>query len=127
MAPDRRFFARRPPPPFPPGSYPGAPSAPHRPARVAVIGGGLAGLAAAHRLCASGIRTTVYEAAPRVGGVITSVTSPDGWTHDAGANSMAAKHPAVHGLIMGELGLRESVTPRLPGAGGVLIATPGGA
>lgn len=129
MARDRRFFARSPGGSLPGGvpAAPTAPTAPHRPARVAVIGGGLAGLAAAHRLCANGIRTTVYEAAPRVGGVITSITSPKGvWTHDAGANSMAAKHPAVHQLIVGELGMGETMTPRLPGAGGVLIATPGG-
>lgn len=125
MTGGRRFFTRPPPPPLP--GAPPAPSAPHRPARVAVIGGGLAGLAAAHRLCRSGIRTTVYEAAPRTGGVITSVTSPGGaWTHDAGANSMAAKHAPVHELIVRELGMAEAVTPRLPGAGGVLISTPGG-
>lgn len=124
MTGGRRFFTRTPPPL--PGA-PRAPSAPHRPARVAVIGGGLAGLAAAHRLCRSGIRTTVYEAAPRAGGVITSVTSRRGaWTHDAGANSMAAKHAPVHDLIVRELGMGDAVTPRLPGAGGVLIATPGG-
>ena len=36
--------------------------------RVAVVGGGLAGLTAAWRLAQDGIAATVYEAAPRVGG-----------------------------------------------------------
>ncbi len=37
-------------------------------ARVAVVGGGLAGLAAAWRLAQAGVDVTVFEAAPRVGG-----------------------------------------------------------
>ena len=35
---------------------------------VAIVGGGLAGLAAAHELAQHGVAATVYEAAPRVGG-----------------------------------------------------------
>ncbi len=38
------------------------------PATVAVVGGGLAGLAAAWRLAESGVAATLFEAAPRVGG-----------------------------------------------------------
>ena len=37
-------------------------------ARVAVVGGGLAGLCALHALDAAGVRATLFEAAPRVGG-----------------------------------------------------------
>ena len=39
-----------------------------REARVAIVGGGLAGLAAAWRLAQEGVTAGVYEAAPRVGG-----------------------------------------------------------
>lgn len=43
-------------------------ASPHRGANVVVVGGGLAGLAAAWQLKAHGVAATVYEAAPRVGG-----------------------------------------------------------
>jgi protoporphyrinogen/coproporphyrinogen III oxidase len=45
------------------------------PRRVAVIGGGIAGLAAAHRLVEldPGCELTLFEAAPRLGGVISTV------------------------------------------------------
>jgi protoporphyrinogen oxidase len=45
--------------------------------RVGVVGGGLMGLAVAHRLAAGGHRVTVYERAPQLGGLTT-------W-HDFGA------------------------------------------
>jgi len=38
------------------------------PPRIAIVGGGLAGLAAAWRLARDGVAATVFEAAPRVGG-----------------------------------------------------------
>ena len=41
--------------------------------RIAVIGGGIAGLNAAHYLKKAGFRATVYEASPRLGGRIQSV------------------------------------------------------
>ena len=37
-------------------------------ARVVIVGGGLAGLAAAWELSQAGVRATIFEAAPRVGG-----------------------------------------------------------
>jgi protoporphyrinogen/coproporphyrinogen III oxidase len=45
------------------------------PRRVAVVGGGIAGLAAAHRLIEldSGRELTLFEAGPRLGGVISTV------------------------------------------------------
>jgi len=38
------------------------------PPRVIIVGGGLAGLAAAHALAQAGIRARILEASPRVGG-----------------------------------------------------------
>ncbi|MSU36034.1 MAG: FAD-binding protein [Pedosphaera sp.] len=38
------------------------------PPRIAIIGGGLAGLTCAYRLRSKGIESMVYEAAPRLGG-----------------------------------------------------------
>jgi len=40
--------------------------------RVAVVGGGFAGLMAAHRLVQHGIKVTVYEARKEVGGRVLS-------------------------------------------------------
>jgi monoamine oxidase len=46
--------------------------------RVAIVGGGIAGLNAAYQLKKAGISTTVYEARRRVGGRILSVTGAIG-------------------------------------------------
>jgi 4-hydroxyacetophenone monooxygenase len=50
--------------------------APDRPFRVAVIGAGLSGVAAAHRLQQAGVAYTVFEKNPDVGGVWWSNTYP---------------------------------------------------
>ncbi|MGX6750836.1 protoporphyrinogen oxidase [Streptomyces xantholiticus] len=61
------------------------------PARhVVVIGGGIAGLAAAHRLLAPGVRVTLLEAADRVGGKLQS-GEIEGVRVDLGAESMLAR------------------------------------
>jgi oxygen-dependent protoporphyrinogen oxidase len=57
---------------------------------VVVIGGGIAGLAAAHRLLASGVRVTLLEATDRVGGKRLS-GEIEGVRVDLGAESMLAR------------------------------------
>lgn len=57
---------------------------------VVVIGGGIAGLAAAHRLLASGLRVTLLEATGRVGGKLLS-GEIEGVRVDLGAESMLAR------------------------------------
>ncbi|MEU0370491.1 protoporphyrinogen oxidase [Streptomyces sp. NPDC006283] len=57
---------------------------------VVVIGGGIAGLAAAHRLLASGLRVTLLEATDRVGGKLHS-GEIEGVRVDLGAESMLAR------------------------------------
>jgi oxygen-dependent protoporphyrinogen oxidase len=54
---------------------------------IAVIGGGITGLAAAYRLTRLGHRVRLFEASPRVGGVIRSERTPDGWLIESGPNS----------------------------------------
>lgn len=44
--------------------------------RVAVVGGGPAGLAAAHRLLQLGLRPVVFEAGPRAGGLLAECVAP---------------------------------------------------
>jgi phytoene dehydrogenase-like protein len=61
-------------------------------ARVAVVGGGLAGCASAARLAKLGHDVTLVEALPTLGGAI-GVTSRDGFEWDTGPNTTAL--PAV--------------------------------
>jgi oxygen-dependent protoporphyrinogen oxidase len=66
--------------------------------RVAVIGGGLAGLAAAVRLQGAGARPVVFEADSDVGGVVRT-TQEAGWTIDSGAAMAAEPAPSVRDLL----------------------------
>ncbi|KOG86449.1 hypothetical protein ADK38_30975, partial [Streptomyces varsoviensis] len=57
-----------------------------------VIGGGISGLAAAHRLLAGGARVTVLEASGRLGGKLHAGEIA-GVPVDLGAESMLARRP----------------------------------
>lgn len=70
---------------------------------VAVIGGGIAGLAAAHRLASRGIAATVFESTPRLGGKLEQAEI-DGVRFDVGAESVLARRPEALDLIR-QLGL----------------------
>ncbi len=59
--------------------------------RVAVVGGGFGGLAAAIRLQAAGFSTTLWEARDRLGGR-AYVYRQDGFTFDAGPTVITAPH-----------------------------------
>jgi monoamine oxidase len=70
-------------------------------ARIAVVGAGLAGLAAAHALRKGGLRPMVYEAATRSGGRIFTGTDVvvDGFTTELGAEFIDSNHADVFALI----------------------------
>ncbi len=70
---------------------------------VAVIGGGISGLAAAFLLRNAGLDVTVLEGSPRLGGKL-AVSEVGGVAVDAGAEALLARRPEGTGLI-GELGL----------------------
>ncbi len=70
---------------------------------VAVIGGGISGLAAAFRLRNAGLDVTVLEGSPRLGGKL-AVSEVGGIAVDAGAEALLARRPEGTGLIA-ELGL----------------------
>ena len=72
--------------------------APHSPARVAVIGGGWAGCAAAIALADAGERVTLYEAAPLLGGRARTVER-DGFALDNGQHLMLGAYDATLGLV----------------------------
>lgn len=76
---------------------------------VVVIGAGIAGLAAAHRLLERGARVTVLEASDRVGGKLLPGEIA-GVRVDLGAESMLARRPEAVGLAR-EAGLADRLQP----------------
>jgi oxygen-dependent protoporphyrinogen oxidase len=80
--------------------------------KVAVIGGGLCGLATAWRLGNAGADVTLLEKSDRVGGVIRS-TLKDGFLCEAGPNSMLLKSQGAEDFL-GDLGLREEILDANP-------------
>ncbi len=96
---------------------------------IAVIGGGISGLAAAWRLGNRGVEVTLFEAGHRTGGVIRSVRR-DGFLVDEGPNTLVARHPVVEEVIEA-LGLEKArvwanaeASRRYIVRGGVPVALP---
>ncbi len=89
---------------------PGTPTRPAgSPGHVVVVGGGIAGLAAAHRLLAEGARVTLLEAGARLGGKLYSGELA-GARVDLGAESMLARRPEAVALAEA-VGLADAVQP----------------
>ena len=88
--------------PAPRPATPGAADSPGR-ISVAVIGGGIAGLAAAYQLRTAGLTVTVLEGSPRLGGKL-AVSEVAGVSVDAGAEALLARRPEGTDLIA-DLGL----------------------
>lgn len=82
------------------------------PAPVVVVGGGIAGLAAAHTLSKRGLPFLLLEAGSRWGGVIQSEEAA-GFLLEGGPDSMLAQKPAAIALCH-ELGLGEHLIPTNP-------------
>ena len=78
---------------------------------VAIVGGGIAGLAAAWELQKQRVSACVLEAAARSGGVILTERF-DGWTIDAGPDSILVQKPAAVSLCR-ELGIGDRLLPTL--------------
>lgn len=89
---------------------------------VAVVGGGLAGITTALALQETGIRATVYEARPRLGGATHSFTR-GGLTVDNGQHIFLKCCSAYRGLL-GRLGAADRV--RVQDRFDVRVLTPGG-
>ncbi|MGW9150366.1 protoporphyrinogen oxidase, partial [Streptomyces virginiae] len=87
----------------------GSPRSAGSPGHAVVIGGGIAGLAAAHRLLAEGVRVTLLEAGPRLGGKLYSGELA-GAPVDLGAESMLARRPEAVALAEA-VGLADAVQP----------------
>ncbi|MFG2311977.1 protoporphyrinogen oxidase [Streptomyces sp. NPDC048566] len=76
---------------------------------VVVVGGGIAGLAAAHRLLGRGLRVTVLEASDRLGGKLLTGEIA-GARVDLGAESLLARRPEAVALAR-ETGLGDRLQP----------------
>jgi protoporphyrinogen/coproporphyrinogen III oxidase len=80
--------------------------------RVVVIGGGISGLAAAHRLSRSGARVTLVEKSHRLGGKVLTETV-DGFLIEGGPDSFVAGKGAVIDLAT-ELGISDQIVSSRP-------------
>src|SRR5690606_19081934 len=76
-------------------------------AEVAIVGAGIAGLTAAHRLRQAGVRVRVYEAQGRIGGRMYSLRNhfPDGQVVELGGELIDTGHARIRTLAR-ELGLQ---------------------
>lgn len=86
-----------------------------------VIGGGISGLAAAHRLLGAGVRVTVVEETPRWGGKLRSGRIA-GVATDLGAESLLARRPEAIELAR-SVGLGGELRP--PAVAGAAVWTRG--
>jgi len=74
---------------------------------IAIVGGGITGLAAAYELTVRGIPFRLFEASPRLGGIIRT-EHVDGFTIEAGPDSVLVQKPAAIDLC-NELGLGDGL------------------
>lgn len=77
------------------------------PKKVAIIGGGISGVAAAYELAKLNQNFTLYEASPRLGGIVETVRG-DGFTIECGPDAWVTEKPWAHELAI-ELGLEDEI------------------
>jgi len=77
--------------------------------RVAIVGGGISGLALAEALAARGAEPIVLESAPRAGGKVASIRR-EGFTLETGPTGFLDKEPKTIELAE-RIGLREQLRP----------------
>ena len=79
---------------------------------VAIVGGGIAGLSAAHTLNTLGVPHVLIEASDRLGGVVRT-ERVEGFVLEAGADAMLVQKPAAVALAR-EIGLGDRLIPTNP-------------
>jgi len=83
--------------------------------RVAIIGGGMAGMATAARLQARGVQTTILEAHSKIGGC-AGYFRRRGFSFDVGATTLVDfERGGVGGELLESIGMREIDGETLPG------------
>lgn len=85
--------------------------------RIAIVGGGMAGLNTAYKLGKAGLQATIYEGADRTGGRMFTATNllGDGLTTELGGEFIDSTHEEMLALMQ-EFGL-EQLDTQGPGAG----------
>jgi oxygen-dependent protoporphyrinogen oxidase len=76
---------------------------------IAIVGGGIAGLATAYQLASDGVEFTLFEASERLGGIVETVHR-DGFVIECGPDSWVTEKPWARELAV-ELGLEDQVIP----------------
>jgi monoamine oxidase len=66
--------------------------------RVAIVGGGIAGLSALHHLAKAGVDARLYEARNRLGGRMYTQRTADGQLFEAGGQLVNSDHADMHAL-----------------------------
>ena len=79
------------------------------PKRIAIIGGGISGLATAYQLACEGVDFTLFEASGRLGGIVETVRTQD-FIIECGPDSWVTEKPWARELAV-ELGLEDQVIP----------------
>ena len=79
---------------------------------IAVVGGGISGLAAAHRLSELGARVTLFESTSRLGGTVLT-DNEDGFLIEGGPDSFVSGKGSVIGLAE-ELGIADRIISSRP-------------
>lgn len=77
--------------------------------RIAIIGGGIAGLSAAYELARSGTDFVLFEASGRFGGIVETMRR-DGFVVECGPDSWVTEKPWARELAI-ELGLEDEIIP----------------
>jgi len=90
---------------------------------VAIVGGGIAGLSAAHALAKAGRDFVLLEAAARLGGVITTERR-DGFLLEGGPDTLLGQKPDALALAR-ELGLEGRIVPTNPRSRAVYVLRAG--
>ncbi|HET6215586.1 MAG TPA: FAD-dependent oxidoreductase, partial [Acidobacteriaceae bacterium] len=76
---------------------------------IAIVGGGIAGLATAYQLACDGVAFTLFESSERLGGIVETVHR-QGFVIECGPDSWVTEKPWARELAV-ELGLEDQILP----------------
>jgi oxygen-dependent protoporphyrinogen oxidase len=79
------------------------------PRRIAIVGGGISGLATAYQLTRDSVEWTLFEASDRLGGIVETVHR-QGFVIECGPDSWVTEKPWARELAI-ELGLEDQIIP----------------
>jgi protoporphyrinogen/coproporphyrinogen III oxidase len=77
------------------------------PKRIAIVGGGISGVATAYQLACDGVQCTLFEVSDRLGGIVETVRR-NGFVIECGPDSWVTEKPWARELAV-ELGLEDQI------------------